>query len=45
MKPDFLHNHPLHSAAKIPEKLKANNIILEAVVKNLSLKTKDIIEG
>ena len=43
MKPDFLHNHPLHTAAKIPEKVKAD--IQKAVLKNPSLKTKDIIEG
>ena len=43
MKGQYLHNHPLHAAAKIPEKVKSD--IQKAVIKNPGLKTKDILEG
>ena len=43
MKSHYLHNHPLHADAKIPEKVKGD--IQKAVIKNPGLKTKDIIEG
>lgn len=43
MKDNFLHNHPLHSDAKIPAKVKAD--ITRALLKDPHLTTRDIIAG